>query len=214
MASKASISSGYRWRLGIIGTAAFAFGLYFLYDGYIGYPKKQEIFRKYNEFREGGAVDWTAKWTEHAEKQGWATEPPQDKSDMSIYTQYICAAISMPIGLLFLISFIRAGGRWIETNEGGLHTNGGQHADWAAVTSIDKSRWKSKGIAVVIYHDGRSRRRITLDDWKYERDPIAAMLAEVEAHLGSSKSQAPPGPQPGSAGEGNATTDESAGTSA
>jgi hypothetical protein len=33
MAAKASISSGYRWRLGIIAAALLAFGAWFLYDG-------------------------------------------------------------------------------------------------------------------------------------------------------------------------------------
>lgn len=182
MAAKATIRPGYRWRLGIISLAMLAFGGWFIYDGLVAYPRQQTVHETYERIRAENEQDWQTVWVAEAQANGWPQDPPKPVSDLDIIIQLVCAGITLPLGIIFGLSFVRAGGRWLATDEQGLHTSWGQHATWDAIREIDKTRWKTKGIAVVRYDDGGTTRKITLDDWKYDREPVGAMLAEVEAH--------------------------------
>lgn len=187
MAAKAMIKSGYRWRLALVAVALLAFGGYFLYDAIVGYPGQNKLVEEsrtaLETLQQEQPQTWPAAWTEHARAQGYLLDPVNAKtySQLDIYTQWLCAAITLPIGAWFGIGFIRSRNRWVATDETGLHTSWGEHAPWETIREIDKTRWKSKGIAIVRYGDGK---RITLDDWKYDREPTTRMVAEVEQHLG------------------------------
>ncbi|MFA9476811.1 hypothetical protein ACERK3_00760 [Phycisphaerales bacterium AB-hyl4] len=196
MAAKASISSGYRWRLGIIAAALLLFGSAFVYDAAVtweplmeirrSYPERQRIYQQWEQVQldhDGDAAEANRAWAAIADAEGYP-DRPSEYTDRDIFIQWVCAAITLPLGLLFAVSWVRTGSRWIATDDTGLHTSWGQHAPWPTLRSIDKSRWKAKGIAVVHYDDNGSERRITLDDWKYDREPTAEMLKEVEAQLG------------------------------
>jgi len=64
-----------------------------------------------------------------------------------------------------------------------LTTNRGQRVPFDALRSLDTSRWRTKGIAVVHYEvDGRAG-RIVLDDWKYQRSPTTEIFNQVRAFL-------------------------------
>lgn len=185
MTARASISPGYRWRLGIIALACLGFAAWFFYDGYVAYPEIQEIHREYERIQAEHPTDFNQRWAEYAESRGWETDLPERKEDWDIVTQFIFCGITLPIGLAFLWAFIRTGGRWIASDEAGLHTSWGQHAPWSALRSIDKARWKTKGIAVVHYDDQGTPRKITLDDWKYEREPTTMIVNHVDERLGT-----------------------------
>jgi hypothetical protein len=187
--TKAGISSGYRWRLGIIALVCLGFGVYCLYDGFYAYPRDNERYAMFERLQAEHPDTWRARWEVLAAEHGLPRDPGdlKQRSDFDIYSQYIMAALTLPVGLLFLFSYVRAGGRWIAADERGLQTSWGQHAPWDAITGIDKARWKSKGIAVVQYREPQpphAERRLTLDDWKYERDPTVALVRAVEEKLG------------------------------
>lgn len=186
--TKASISSGYKWRLGIIALACLGFSTWFFYDGAVKYPAKQAIHQTYLRIQEEHPTDFNTRWVERARDEGWPTTPPEPYTDMDITTQYIFALLVLPVGLAFLWAFVRALARWISADESGLHTSWGAQAPWDAIRSIDKQRWKTKGIAVVHYDDGGTSRKVTLDDWKYEREPTVAIVAMVDQRLGNTAS--------------------------
>lgn len=193
MNAKASISNGYRWRLGIIALMCIGWGLYCLYDGFIAYPAENAHYERYEAIKQAHPDTWRDEWDRLALENNLPINPSEleHHEPWDIYAQYIMAAVTLPIGLLFGVAFMRAKSRWIAGDEQGLHTSWGQHAPWDAITSVDKTRWKSKGIAVVYYRDpaGNGERRITLDDWKYEREPTTALVAAVDAKLGNTASE-------------------------
>lgn len=187
--TKATISSGYRWRLGIVALAMLIFGAYFVYDGWIGYPHKQKIQLAYQQVVQNNQDNPPAiqrKWQAMAASHGWPQDTPTAPiSDMSIYTQWICAGITLPIGLFFGIGFMRTGWRWIGADEDGLHNHKGLHIPWEAIRSVDDARWDRKGIAIVNYEkDGKSG-RLVLDDWKFQRQPIDEIHERVAAAIGA-----------------------------
>ena len=184
MAAKANIARGYRARLGIIALALIGFAGWAAYDGFIYWPKLVERWEAFEQVEENNPRDWQAAWVEYAQERGWPTDKPDKKTQQSLFTQYVIIVLTLPLGLYFAYSFVRAGGRWVESTGEGLRTHDGREATWDQIKSINKDRWKSKGIAVVTYDSEQGEKTITLDDWKFEREPTAAILAEIEAHTG------------------------------
>jgi len=187
MAVRATISKGYIWRPGVIGAMMLIFCGWFLYDGFVGYPQQQEIQNAYNKIVQenpGDPVEHARLWAEHATAQGWPTSTPKKEiSDKDILTQKIIAGITAPVGLYFMWTFLMTRGRWVEVDEQAVTTSTGQRTDYDSITSIDKSRWQRKGIAVVHYASNGSPGRILLDDWKYEREPTKRILAAIEDRM-------------------------------
>lgn len=185
MAVRAKISKGYIWRPGLIGAAALIFSSWFLYDGTVKYPLQQKQSKAYTEiFQEHtDPIEAGRAWETLAAENGWSTQKPVPREDKDIFTQKLLAGITAPVGLYFLATFLMGLGRWIEADEDGVRTRSGKSTDYASIKSIDKSRWKSKGIAVVHYGFGGPKERITLDDWKFEREPTKRILEAIEERM-------------------------------
>lgn len=192
MATKAIIRPGYRWRLAAIGGVLLAAGFWFLYDGVAGYPKQKLMYDTYMQILNEHPETWQQPWQEAADANGWSSDIPKPRSNSDIVQQYIYAGLLLPAGVVLLTVFMRMNGRWIAVDEQGLSTSWGTQATWDAIESVDKSRWKNKGIAVVRIRaqQGGKAGKITLDDWKYDCEPTAAILAEVESRLGLSADDA------------------------
>ena len=149
-----------------------------MYDGKIGYPKVKEIGLAYAELRDTHPDDFPERWPELAASKGWPAKVPKKikteaEYDSDIKTQWIMAAITLPLGLWFGFKLLRESTRWVAMDEAsGLTASGGHTVPWGAVTGLERERWKTKGIARVIYCDasrGGKERKILLDDFKSER---------------------------------------------
>lgn len=183
MPAKATVSSAYRWRLGVIAIALLAFAGWFLYDGLVGYPKQQVVREAFAQIKTDHPDDWQTKWLERAQIEGWSTEQPDPPfSDWDIKAQFFYAAPCLVLGLIFGFSYLRAGGRWVASDESGLKTSAGQEVAWNQIESVDSSRWASKGIAVVNYKNNKGEGRITLDDWKCDTEATKQIYADITAN--------------------------------
>jgi hypothetical protein len=184
MAAKASVSSGYRLRLGAVSLMVLVFSAYFFYDGYYGYPRQKKIFDDYQRHVDEGRTD---QWEAYASDKGYPSaihgQPGVNKSDFDILVQRVLGFVLLPVLAVLLYYFLRTFGRWVATDESGLLTSWGARCSFDQIATLDKTRWKKKGIAVVNCKDGGAGKRIVLDDWKYQRDPTNTMLKEVESHL-------------------------------
>lgn len=178
---RATISSAYRWRLGLIGLVCLVVGMWFCYDGSVAYPRQQKIGREFQQFKDEGKLE---QWPDHARQQGWSIEDPgPPKKDSEIYLQLGLAAAIGPFGLLYMWWYVRSFWMWIEGDDEGLTTHTGQRARFDQIESLDKRRWKTKGIAVVRYKGDGGAGRLKLDDWIYNRQPTELLLRAVESHL-------------------------------
>ena len=194
MSLKAPTRSGYRWRLGLIGLAMLGFGLYCVYDWQIGYPHKKHVYESYLQIKEQYPQTYPTQWDIYAREQGWSTKV-DEKTDTDIRTQLIMALIVLPIGLYFTWKFIVSLNRWIAMDERGLSASGGKQVPYESIRGVDWSRWKTKGIAVVRYDDGGKERRLVLDDWKYETQPIKDMATRLRDEYPDPAVSAPPPPE-------------------
>jgi hypothetical protein len=94
--------------------------------------------------------------------------------------QYAMAILASVIGLPMLLVALKSRGNWIEANGAGLTSSWGERFNYDQIVQLDKKKWQKKGIAKLTYLDGDRKRRFVLDDYKYERLTMDAILYEIE----------------------------------
>jgi len=181
--TEAKVSVSWAVRMLIAGAAFVGFGCWSLYDGKIKYPKVEQTFQQYHEA--GRSEEWVAFAGEKGWKKEWKKNPQtgqtQIYSEWDIRTQFIMAAICLPIGFFTLTRLILTLPRTLRADEEALHGTDGRRIPYRDMVDIDKRKWDRKGIAVVRYEiDGR-RGKAKIDDWIFKDG--AAVLAEVERHV-------------------------------
>ncbi len=184
MTIRATIRSGYRWRLAILALGLGFWTAYCAYDGFYAYPQDNQQYAALEAFKKDHP-DWQAKWAEHAAQNDLPTNVNSIKprSDFDIYTQYIMGLITGPLALLAGITWLRTGSRWVEADADRLRTSAGIDAPLSSITKIDETRWKSKGIAHIHYTHAGKAGRVLLDDWKFERQPTVDIYHTVKKTL-------------------------------
>ncbi len=190
MNQRAKIARHYQVRLLIISLLALLGGLYFLYDGLVGYPHEQAMYLEYKQVKDTYPEDYNERWPDIARDRGWSLEVPEYKSDMDILTQKIIAGILIPIGALILFRLLLNRGRWVAMDEQGLTDYTGRTIPFDAITELDESRWQRKGIAVVHYKADGQDGRFVLDDWKFDRVAISAMVKHLRQIKGQNSPEA------------------------
>jgi hypothetical protein len=192
MTHKATISSGYRWRLLAVAVVCLLFAGWSAYDGLVGYPRINRIRADYERLRgpfDGKQITlehFQAQWDQYKRAHGipaTVDEPDRSKSQFSLIAQYVQVAITLPIGQLFGFTYVATARRWVAAGDQGLTSSRRENVSFGSITRLDKARWKSKGIAVVHYHAGSGEKRLVLDDWKYDREATGAILRLLEARL-------------------------------
>lgn len=165
--------------------AVFCIGiaLWFLKDGLISWPQQREWALEFESAEEQGVSP--TDWKEIAREHGWDPDslPGEPKSEGDIRGQFVYATIALVPGLLYLLFLALHWGRWIEMTDTGLRTSRGRTFDFSDIQTLNKKKWKDKGIAKIAFQTKSGTKRLTLDDWKYESEPIAAILREVESHI-------------------------------
>ena len=190
--AKAMIAPGYRWRLAVIAVACLAFGGWSLRDGAFVYPQQIRNYETWLQMQKeyGHDQDWRNQyWKPYAlrnglaDRNGLVTDPPS-QNQWNIGFQYLMCVIVGPIGVYFAVQYVLTWRRWIAADAEGLSTSWGPKPAYAALTGLNKERWKAKGIAVVRYRGPDQReRKLVLDDWKYDAPATRNILLGVEAHL-------------------------------
>lgn len=177
---KATIAKGYRTRLLLIAIGAMLYAAWCLYDAMIGYPDGQLARETFEQVQDEHPEDWKTKWPEVAAENGWdGTKEPDEVSDLDIGTQWIQFGIVFPIGAYCLYSLAVWSRRYIGVDGSKLYATGGVEVPFDKVTSIEASRWESKGIAQVTYDLGQGQKSVLIDDWKYEREPSGQIFQRL-----------------------------------
>jgi hypothetical protein len=179
----------------IMGICAIAFALWCLKDGLFSYPARRvQGFSEFkidykmlfkDEHRKSLNVDEFEVVANHDEKKQW-DEYAHDRgipSKPDIAMQFIMASV-MTVAGLFLVSIpLRARGRWIEGTDTGIGSSWGENLRYDEIEEVNKRKWRSKGIAKVTYVSNGRRRVFVVDDYKFERYPIDAILYELEQRI-------------------------------
>ncbi len=133
-------------------------GGYFLYDGFVGYPK------------------------ENHEQVSQGKAPAHSETDMRL--QKIIGYALVPIGVLLLIrAHLTTRGQYQLTADDTLHVPGHPPVPVDAIREIDEAKWDRKGIAYITYELNGKTAKIKLDDFAYLQDPTDAIHDRLVAAI-------------------------------
>lgn len=190
MTIKAVISPRYLLRFGTIALFAIGLAIWSWYDGAIGWPNQRTRALKYIEVKEEARKaekkqeQWHAEWRAIAQKNNWPEKyPGEPKDEAACQAQFYMAGLAGIVGVLLALRLALLRGRWITSDDTGLSTNRGERVEYAQITALNKKDWRSKGIARVQYMVDDRKKRLVLDDYKYDRSATDMILRVVEANI-------------------------------
>ena len=181
MPAEARVTSIWKKQKLFVALFLLAIGGWFFYDGKIGYPKKNERWAAYDKFK---TEDHLTEWPEYAKSRGWS-EVPEHKllTPQDIVGQFAFGGLAALLGVITLTYWATQKGRTVKTDAEAVQTPSGRRVPFAAITGVGKKKWDAKGLATVRYEIDGAKGEFELDDYKFDRDPTHAILAEIEQHL-------------------------------
>ena len=154
-------------------------GLWFAYDGWIGWPehnrKVAEVKRRIDEADRAGDTNGAAAARAELGKMS------KEKSSSDILLQKILAVSLPPVGIGLLAWALYASRGAYRLSGRTLHVPGHPPVTFDQITRIDKRLWDRKGIAYLDYEGGG--KRIKLDDFVYDRKPTDQIFERIENEL-------------------------------
>ena len=206
----------------LLGVLLGGMGLYFCYDGFVGYTKQNRNADIYDAFllgKEGVEVEsellkkdprvlfgYAAgkegkSWAAHAATLHLPAEPPKRHSDADMATQKrIALALGLSAVLVGVWALVHRGRSWSMDGEE-IRTPWDTRFSATSITDIDRRRW-DRGIALLISNDKDRFLKLKLDDYKYQG---AGQIIEAVALLHPGVRIDPPLAE---AAEGNSDVDE------
>ena len=190
------VTTWYYRRMGMMAGMCVAFGLYFIYDWKVGYPKaneiadKQEWFEKellpsYDEAQKAGKLEeWMVKaeaegwpkgkageppkWLQYAAVNGWP-EKPKRFTQKEVDEQLWWGLGTMGIGLAAGVVLLLNRGKVLRGEADHWVTPEGETVRYADVVRVDKRKWDNKGLAYAWYQAeaGGKEKRVVIDDLKF-----------------------------------------------
>lgn len=185
----------YRAKHVIFAAIMLAAGFWFLYDGYIGWPKHNREVRAVMDGIKSAEARNDPKQVD--ELKGRLGSMHKEYTEMDLLIQKALGGALPVAGLLYGIWTLRATrGRYRMTADA-VEAPGAGVVPLVDILSIDRTRWDRKGIAIVHYqsHHPQRERTFRLDDFAYERGPTDQIFDRLEALV------APPSEMPAEQGE-------------
>lgn len=176
----ATAGTYYRVTRYIITAVMIGMGLWFGYDGFIGYPKHNQRVRDLEAQKAIATTD-----EEKNRIQTQIVEHGKEHTPSDIRLQRILFYVLPPLGIILFV-------RWIYISRGAyrmgadnvLHVPGHSPVPLESITEIDKRLWDRKGIAYISYElsDGQ-KGTAKLDDFIYKREPTDEIFKRIEEHV-------------------------------
>lgn len=180
MPAEARVTKMWTQQKGLIPLLFLFFGAYFLYDGFIGYPRSDERFQTHQALK-----DQPGAWEKLCAEKGWKTEPPEKFLGPSKYQeQFWFGSLTALVGLISLIYWQRQRKTVIRNDETGISTDRPLVIPYTSITRVDKRVWKDKGYAYIYFQEGSRLGKLTLDDAKHDPKALDIILAETVAKVG------------------------------
>jgi len=185
-------------RMGIMSVMFLFFGLYFVYDGWRGYPEENKIAEKkvwfeqtvqkaYDEAKKEGAESlkaWMVKaksegwindlespprWDAYAAERSWSSEPKMHSPD-AIEQQYYWGG-AMLLGTLYCGGLLLLNrNKTFVGNFDHMVMPDGKKVQFSDVFKVDKRKWDNKGLAYAYYRTSESgaEQKAVIDDLKFD----------------------------------------------
>lgn len=169
----------YRRARYIMASLLIAGGMWFGYDGWIGWPKENRIHADLSAELEKATVEGNQ---ERAAELANELKQYEHHNDWDLMLQKILFFVLPPAGLAILAWTLHNSRGEYRLQGRTLSVPGHPEIDLDQVTRIDKQLWDRKGIAYIDYDTGSQSGRIKLDDFVYDARPTREIFKRVEAH--------------------------------
>jgi len=189
------VAPWYFWRMAKAAGFLLILGLYFFYDGAIGYPKQNKIgeakqwfettyLQSFEAAKSSGTLEqWMAqnkaaglpvgengeppKWATYAAKKGWPEEPPKHYGEEEIAQQYHWgSAMFVLIGVVGIVTLLNKGKTLVGHPDRMIMPNGAE-VRFQDVFKVDKRKWDVQGLAYVFHRRDGKETRVAVDDLKF-----------------------------------------------
>lgn len=201
------------WKRALVTLAVVVLvALYFVFDGWIGYPKKNAKLEAGIEKRaqiwsgDGSEQEKQAAWTAYTatvglnDKHGEAQLREQLKSPAKIREQFYYAGGLGAVALAMALWQLRQRGRTLELHPDGLKLPSGEKVPFAAMQRVDRRKWHrgKAGLAYLFYQSGGETKRATIDGLKFGgfHSQTAVESAAGAETAGNAAAVAPPASVP------------------
>jgi hypothetical protein len=179
MAYQAKVSREWKRRMIMIAGFLTLLGCWFFYDGFLGYPKKNEAYTVYHQLKAEQRLD---EWPQIAQSRGWAKRPPEKLySPGDIRGQFVLGGVSFVLAITALIWMFANRNSELRSDDEAVYAPNGRRVPFGAIIGINKRKWDSKGIAVLQYQINGKRGKLKLDDYKYAG--AADILGQIEEQI-------------------------------
>lgn len=167
----------------LVAVGVLAAGLYFIYDGHVGWPARNDSIRAVQAeiaTAEKNRADDAAL----AKLRAREKELGDFKSDMDIRVQKVLGYPLSLLGLYLLVRFLREGRGELRLENDTLHAPLHPPIPIASITGVNNVRWEHKGVAIFDYKlaDGTTG-RVKIDDFVFDRPPTDAIHDELIAKM-------------------------------
>ena len=158
-----------------------------LFDGAVHYPRQNVEYDQMCRELEGQKLTgdaFAAEKIRRMREKGWNVEHVTTRagqplhSETDIQVQFFFAALLLPWGLLVSGLLFRNSRRRFSADEAGLHGFLPETVSYAAIQSVDRRKWDSKGIVRLTVTTATGEKKLTLDDWKFRG--MTDILAEID----------------------------------
>ncbi|HEY7090055.1 MAG TPA: hypothetical protein VH518_18300 [Tepidisphaeraceae bacterium] len=161
-----------------------AFGAWFGYDGWVGWPRMNEQIRTLKAAQQKAINSGDKVQAKMIYDQLSRLNNGEEKNDANIWLQKALCVVLPILGIGILVrALYRSRGRYrLEGTT--LTVPGHPPVPFENITEIDRRLWDKKGIAYIHYDLGDGRKgRILLDDFIYDRPPTDAIYERIEAYV-------------------------------
>ncbi len=164
----AKVSNEFFVRRMLLVALILGMGLYFLRDGYIGWPRENA-----------------------AAKAKGIEKPP--RSDLDILLQKVLGYTMVPLSLAGLVYYLKIAKQTYHFDGQTLLVTDCPPVPMSSIRTIDRTKWDRKGIAYLGYElaDGTTG-RVKLDDFIFQRPPTDRIFDIIEKTLTPAVVETPP----------------------
>lgn len=187
----ARISKEWRRRMLFMCFMILGIAAWFLYDGYILWPKEAQRHVEYLEIKDtlieaGDAVDEESTsvrlaWERYAREMDYQRNIPKERIGGDIKEQRVIGWVIMIVALLHGVWIAWSHTRQVSVKGDIVIGASGERVDINSITAIDRKKWKDKGIAYGIYEEGGKQRRLCLDEHKFRG--CEAIITEADQRI-------------------------------
>ncbi len=172
----ARAGKSYRWRRYVMVVLFIVGGVWFLYDGYKGWPDYNQKLATVEKQRDDAELKDPELYEQLSQQ---ISRMHARYSDASLFLQKLLGFSLIPLGFIFLFWMLHVSRGEIRLKDDVITAPGHPPVRFTDIRELDKRQWDRKGIAYIKYEVEGKAGTLALDDFVYDQFPVDAIYDRV-----------------------------------